>query len=211
MAKKKKIELEVPVHCAHDEMVRLEDLHPNLRNPNTHPPEQIELLAKIIKTTGWRSPITVSNQTGLIVRGHGRLEAAKKAGLNYAPVNYQDYASEQEEWADLLADNKIASLAEWNYQGLTEVLTDLDASNFEMELTGWDQGALESLMTWAPNESHETEKLPEPTVTGEDDTAGRLLLVFADEDEKMRWLDLLGFSGVGNKTLFSIADLDKLG
>ena len=149
MAKKKKIELEVPVHCAHDEMVKLEDLKPNARNPNTHPSEQIELLAKIIKTTGWRAPITVSNQTGLMVRGHGRLEAAKKADLNYAPINYQDYESEAEEWADLISDNQIAVLAEWNYKGLTEIMGELDTGDFDMELTGFDEQAMEDLMTWS--------------------------------------------------------------
>ena len=147
---KKKVEFEIPVHCAYDEMVKLEDLHPNLRNPNTHPPEQIELLAKIIKTTGWRVPITVSNQTSLIVRGHGRLEAAKRAGLNYAPVNYQDYGNEQEEWTDLISDNQIAVLAEWNYKGLTEIMSELDTGDFDMELTGFDEEAMEDLMTWTP-------------------------------------------------------------
>jgi len=154
MTKKEK-EFEIPVHCAYDEMVKLGDLHPNLRNPNTHPTEQIELLAKIIKTTGWRAPITVSNQTSLIVRGHGRLEAAKKADLDYAPVNYQDYDNEAEEWADLIADNKIASLAEWDFKGLTEIMVELDTGDFDMTMTGFDQKAMEDLMTYSPQENND--------------------------------------------------------
>ena len=66
----------IPVYCAYDEEIAISELKPNPRNPNTHPKEQIELLAKIIKKTGWRSPITVSTLSGMIVKGHGRLMAA---------------------------------------------------------------------------------------------------------------------------------------
>lgn len=45
----------VPVFCAHDAIVPLKDLRPNPKNPNQHPPEQIKLLASIIRATGWRS------------------------------------------------------------------------------------------------------------------------------------------------------------
>ena len=48
----------VPVFCAHDAIVPLKDLRPNPKNPNQHPPEQIKLLASIIRATGCalRSP-----------------------------------------------------------------------------------------------------------------------------------------------------------
>ena len=99
----------VPVFCAHDAIVPLKDLRPNPKNPNQHPPEQIKLLASIIRATGWRAPITVSKRSGLVTKGHGRLMAAQLDDLTDAPVDYQDYASEAEELADLTADNRIAS------------------------------------------------------------------------------------------------------
>ena len=101
----------VPVFCAHDAIVPLKDLRPNPKNPNQHPPEQIKLLASIIRATGWRAPITVSKRSGLVTKGHGRLMAAQLDDLTDAPVDYQDYASEAEELADLTADNRIAELA----------------------------------------------------------------------------------------------------
>ena len=64
------------VYCAHSEIVPLRNLKPHPQNPNKHPKEQVELLAKIIDAHGWRQPITVSNRSGYVVRGHGRLEAA---------------------------------------------------------------------------------------------------------------------------------------
>lgn len=79
-------------------MVPVEEIIPNPRNPNKHPKKQIELLAKIIKAQGWRAPITVSNRSGFIVRGHARLEAAKLLGLTECPVDFQDYENEAVEW-----------------------------------------------------------------------------------------------------------------
>ena len=43
------------VFCAHTELVDIEKLVPNPRNPNRHPENQIKLLAKIIRAQGWRS------------------------------------------------------------------------------------------------------------------------------------------------------------
>ena len=78
---------DVPVWCAYDEIVNCAELKPNPKNPNTHPAGQIKLLGKIIKDQGWRMPITVSKRSGLIVKGHGRLEAAFRVGILKAPVD----------------------------------------------------------------------------------------------------------------------------
>lgn len=135
------------VECAYDELVPLEKIIPNPRNPNTHSKQQIFLLAKIIAAQGWRAPITVSNRSGFIVRGHARLEAARELKLPEAPVDFQDYATEAEEWADLVADNRIAELAEMDLPKLKDILQELDDGDFDMDLTGFDSSALEGLMT----------------------------------------------------------------
>src|SRR5210317_705394 len=69
-----------PVNCAYGELVPLEKLVPNPRNPNQHPQSQVALLAKVIAHQGRRSPIAVSKRSGFIVSGHGRYEAAKALG-----------------------------------------------------------------------------------------------------------------------------------
>jgi hypothetical protein len=71
---------EIPVFCAYDELVATPTLTGNPRNPNKHPQEQIKLLATIIRSQGWRAPITVSRRSGFVVRGHGRLDAALDFG-----------------------------------------------------------------------------------------------------------------------------------
>ena len=99
------------IRCAHDQAAQVQDLKPNPRNPNKHPADQIKALAKIISHQGWRAPVVVSNQSGFIVSGHGRYEAAVLLGLESVPVNFQDFPSEADEWAHLVADNRLAELA----------------------------------------------------------------------------------------------------
>ncbi|MGE0528728.1 MAG: ParB N-terminal domain-containing protein, partial [Bdellovibrionales bacterium] len=100
------------IHCAFDKLIPVDQLKPHPRNPNKHPKEQIKLLAHIMKAQGIRRPIVVSNRSGLITIGHGRLEAARLNGWKAYPVDFQEYESEAMEYADMVADNKIAELSE---------------------------------------------------------------------------------------------------
>jgi len=158
----------IPVHCAHDEIVDVDALVPNPRNPNRHSDEQIRLLAKIIRHQGWRAPITVSNRSGFIVRGHGRLAAAKLLGVEQVPVDRQAYASEAEEWADLVADNRLSELSEMDNTTLKELLQELDSGMLEvagadMELTGFTEAALAELMSqFGPEDELQEVEAPEP-------------------------------------------------
>lgn len=128
-----------PVHCSCDKLVSLEKICPNPQNPNKHSEQQIELLAKIIKEQGWRQPVKVSNRSGYIVSGHGRYLAAELMGAERVPVDYQDYESEEQEYADLLADNRIAELAEMDNAMLAELFEKIDLSGFDRELTGYTE------------------------------------------------------------------------
>ena len=152
---------EIQCHCAHDELVVLEKLVGNPRNPNTHPKAQIELLAKIISAQGWRAPITVSTRSGLVVRGHGRLAAARLLGVETAPVDYQEYENEAAEWADLIADNRIAELAEMSFSSLADLLSDLGTTGIDMELTGFDSGELDRLFASVETGDTVEDEVPE--------------------------------------------------
>lgn len=136
----------VPVFCAFDKIAPLTELNPNPGNPNTHDDRQVALLAEIIKATGWRAPITVSKRSGLITKGHGRRLAAIHAGLQFAPVEFQDYASEEEEHADLVADNRIAELSIIDTGKLVDMLQEMDTGAVPLELTGYGAEDLENLL-----------------------------------------------------------------
>ena len=155
----------VPVHCAHDLIVNVALLKPNPKNPNKHPDSQIQLLGKIIRSTGWRQPITVSNLSGFIVKGHGRLAAALLEGFEEVPVDYQNYTSEAEEYADLVADNKIAELSEIDNKMLADIFAEIDTGEIPMELTGFTEDEVENLITGLSealhNELTEPDDVPE--------------------------------------------------
>lgn len=136
-----------PVRCAHSKMLPVSTLQRHPRNPNTHPEAQIKLLANIIAKSGFRSPIVVSNRSGFITKGHGRLDAALLLGMKFVPVDFQDYESDEAEMADMVADNQIASLAEMDRAVLKDILQELDTGAFDMLLTGFDIAGIESLMT----------------------------------------------------------------
>ena len=134
----------ITVHCAFTELVDAIKLQPHPRNPNKHGDKQIALLAKIIRHQGWRAPIVVSKRSGFIVAGHGRLQAAQLLQVENVPVDYQDFATEADEYAHLVADNRIAELAEIDDAELAGLLKELDGK-IDLDLTGFDSDALAEL------------------------------------------------------------------
>ena len=136
----------IAVHCAHVKMVDVTDLKPNPRNPNQHGDIQVALLAKNIRALGWRHPIIVSNRSGLIVAGHARLAAAQMLGCSTVPVDHQDFDTAADEMAYLIADNRIAELAEIDNAMIKDLLQELDTGEIDTDLTGFTPDALEELM-----------------------------------------------------------------
>jgi hypothetical protein len=68
------------------------------------------------------------------VRGHGRLEAAKRLGLSKVPVDYQDYETDELERADRIADNRIAELSLTDIENLEAELDDLKSRSIGLDL-----------------------------------------------------------------------------
>jgi len=121
--------------CAHTSIKDIDTLIENPRNPNKHPDKQITLLAKIMKHQGWRNPVTVSKRSGFVVAGHGRIDAARKNGWTKIPVDEQDFESEADEYAHLVADNKIQELADPDDDVIQEIALEL-GPDFDFQLLG---------------------------------------------------------------------------
>ena len=124
------------IECAYDAIVPLENLKTHPKNRNKHPDKQIKALAKIIKVNGIRSPIVVSNLSGYIVKGHGRLLALTILKVSDAPVDYQDYESEEAEMRDRTADNEIARYSEFDQAGFIEDLKEFKIEDIDYEEFG---------------------------------------------------------------------------
>lgn len=153
------------VHCPHDRLVSVRELKPHPKNRNQHPKDQIERLAKILEYQGWRYPIKVSNRSGFITAGHGRLEAARHLKLKEVPVSFQDYTDEAQEYADLQADNAIASWSELDLSAINTDIGDL-GPDFDIDLLGIKDFVIEPADKLDPqcDEDEVPEALPEPKV-----------------------------------------------
>ena len=136
----------IEVWCAYDKLVKIEELIPHPKNPNTHPQSQLKILAQNIRYHGWRHPIVVSKLSGYIVAGHGRLEAAKELGVSIIPVEYQNFASEDNELAVLVGDNRLAELSSLDLNGLQDIIDGFKASDFDTILAGFEPTDLDALL-----------------------------------------------------------------
>ena len=113
-------------------LVDVDSIVPNPKNANRHSVEQIKRLEKLIKYQGFRNPLIISNRTGFLIAGHGRLEAAKNLGIEKLPVIYQDFENEAQEYAYLVSDNEIARWAELDKQAVYEDLKNIELDDIEL-------------------------------------------------------------------------------
>lgn len=127
--------MEIKIHCLYDELVDPKKLKNHNKNRNKHPQDQIEKLGDILKYQGFRYAIKVSKRSGMITSGHGRKLAAIRMGIEKVPVVYQDYQDETQEYADVQADNAIASWSQLDMAGINMDIGDL-GPDFDISLLG---------------------------------------------------------------------------
>jgi len=122
-----------------------DQLIPALRNARTHSPEQVAQIAASIAEFGFNVPILVDLEGGVIA-GHGRLLAAQKLGLAEVPVIVLDHLTETQRRAFLIADNRISDRAGWNEELLVSELAALEAEGVDLELLGFSDAELATLL-----------------------------------------------------------------
>jgi len=169
--------LEIPNHTS-CELVDIESLKPNPDNRNIHSGEQIVRLVKILKYQGWRYPIKVSNQSGFISSGEGRLIAAVEMGLTHVPVSYQDYSDEDQERADMVSDNAIAAWSELDFSGINSDIEKFDPS-FDIDLYGINGFTIDPAESMAELYSKQEYENFADHITGENKI---IKIVFASEE-----------------------------
>lgn len=170
---------EPKIHCAYQKLVQLGDLKPYPRNRNTHTPEQIERLAKLLKYQGIRAPIVCTDEL-VIAKGHGTLEAIKLNGWKKAPVVIQEFKDEDQLYAFVQSDNSIASWADLDLSGINADLPDL-GPEFDLDLLGIKDFILE------PADHDLDEKTPKQNEEGK----YLLEIEFSNEKESIALYDEL--------------------
>jgi DNA modification methylase len=130
------------IHCKYDELLDPKKLKEHPKNRNKHDKEQIKRLADLFGYHGIRHPIIVSRRSGFIVAGHGRRSAAIAGGIKQYPVVYQDFQTDEAEYAFIQADNAIALWAELDLAGINQDIIDL-GPDFNLEMLGIKDFVLE--------------------------------------------------------------------
>ena len=130
------------------------ELIPDPRNARTHTQSQIRQIAKSITEFGFTNPILI-DETNRIIAGHGRMQAAKRLGLESVPVIIVSGLNDPQKRALALADNKIALNAGWDMELLAQELSYLSSVeiDFDVEITGFEAGEIDMAIESAAPEN----------------------------------------------------------
>ena len=129
------------------EWVPVASLQPYPNNPRTHSRAQIRQIARSIRKFGWTVPVLI-DQSGRVITGHARLEAARMLGIERVPIIRLEHLTEVQTRAYIIADNKLAENAGWNQQLLAaelQFLSNLDI-DFDLTITGFETTEIDLLI-----------------------------------------------------------------
>jgi DNA modification methylase len=123
-------------------------LRPNPRNPRTHSKHQVRQIAASIQAFGFLNAI-LTDDDGMVLAGHGRLEAAKLLGMDRVPTLRASGLSEEQKRLYVLADNKIAENAGWDRELLVTELGELAVLlpplDLDLTITGFEPPEIDLL------------------------------------------------------------------
>ena len=122
----------------------VDSLIPYARNARTHSEEQVAQIAASIREFGFLSPVIVSGDNTILC-GHGRVRAAQKLGLKQVPCIKEEYLTEAQKRAYILADNKLSINAGWDDEMLAIELKDLQDAAFDLSITGFSDSEISAL------------------------------------------------------------------
>jgi hypothetical protein len=109
-------------------------LIPYEKNSKIHSDSQIEKIAGLIDRFGFDQPIVVDKDS-VIIKGHGRREAAIQLRLKSVPVIVST-VDEYEAIAARIADNKVAE-SPWDFMNLKFEMQTLESHGIDVEVTGF--------------------------------------------------------------------------
>lgn len=127
----------------------VEALRPYSKNARTHSDDQIAQLVGSIQEYGFINPILI-DEDAVIIAGHGRLEAAMLAGMDAVPTITIAGLTEEQRRAYVIADNKLALNAEWDFNMLKDELQQLGELDFDLDMTGFTAAEIAALLDEDP-------------------------------------------------------------
>ena len=164
--------------------INIDEIKPYERNARIHSSKQIKQIMEAIKAFGFTNPLLIDDENNLIA-GHGRLEAVKQLNiidfkdnpLKELPAIIITGLSEADKKALIIADNKIAENASWDYDLLQAEFQELEAINYDLDLMGFDN--LDEILGADIDAEQETKEIKEVEINQKYE----LLIKCKDESE----------------------------
>jgi ParB-like chromosome segregation protein Spo0J len=151
------------------------------RNPRKYD-TAIDRMCSSIREFGFKIPV-LARSDGEVVDGHLRLKAARKLGINEVPVILCDEWTPQQVKALRLVVNRSVSWADWDEELLALELQELNAADFDLDLTGFDPGEIDGLLA-IPDEERANETPPGSREPGHDSMSDLLPAYFPPRPER---------------------------
>lgn len=114
----------------------INDVKPFHNNARLHDEKSINAIGASVDRFSWLAPIVV-DKNGVIIAGHGRLEAAKSLGMNEVPVLVAYWLTDNEVAAAREADNMIHDISKFDWDKLNVNLEYIDWSDIDMSEFGF--------------------------------------------------------------------------
>lgn len=179
------------------QLVDINKLIPYVNNARTHNAQQINKLRSSLREFGFINPVIIDRDFNVIA-GHGRIMAAKEEGINEVPCVFVDYLTEAQKKAYILADNRMAMDAGWDEELLKVEIEALQAEDFDLSLTGFDEKELAVFFDTSDNAKEDDfdvdAELEKPCIskTGDIWIIGRHKVICGDSTDPAVFEKLLG-------------------
>jgi DNA modification methylase/ParB-like chromosome segregation protein Spo0J len=125
------------------------ELRPHGGNARVHSLAQLDQIKASMQAFGFTNPLLV-DEAGVLIAGHGRLEAAAALGIDKVPVIVLRHLSTSQKEALRLADNRIAENATWDQALLRDALASVQAAGeIDVMALGFSAEELAAILTAA--------------------------------------------------------------
>ena len=194
-------------------------------NPRQITDDEMEKLKNSINEFGYIAPIIVNKHNNHIVGGNQRYHALKEMGYDEIDVIFIEETDLNREKTLNIALNKISG--DWDNEKLEELLNELNTSDIELILTGFDEFELEGLLFDADEDLDDEvvdrsieeafnniyEGLSENEELNDAKSDNRIISFYtADEDLYYKFLNFLGLNSIklDKKRNIRLEDLECL-
>lgn len=139
-----------------------------------------EKLKRSIETFGYVEPIIYNERSGTVVGGHQRLSVLHDLGeteVECVIVNMD----EEDEKALNIALNKVNG--EWDMEKLTELLAEIDNTEYDATLTGFDLDEIEELIRTSAPEMEDIDEVKDTAISGSYMIIDKVKIPITDEEK----------------------------